>query len=329
MQHHRGAAAADSEALGGVVLNVGLPRTGTTSFLMAAASVGLQVRQAVPIDTWCYDMMPFDELRTGVCTELVSREKDHACRSGVQFKARRRFPEQRHLHQYTAFADAPMHLLDAPSFQYRFPRAAVVCTTRSMESWLNSILSFIRKHSRLERKAWGQIWKQHLPAFDPLKHNFSEGVVPGLLLHDAVRLGFASKHLLSRASISWSTHLRPALERLWDWHDHLQCPPGVPRINVYAPDATKWRVLCEAVGHARVNQESLAACLEVLKGGQCWPTSNGLSALNPAINHTSRQPRATCPVNCLRHAASGGGFFMGNRGVKRRLCSGTGRALPL
>ena len=151
-----------------------------------------------------------------------------------------------------------------------------MCTSRTSHEWIASVTEHAKRYHKIgenDRVA-------------------TVSIVGDVLTH-AIQLELASKPLLRH----WTRDVKPALERLWSWHNRTVCSArGVQRIELHAPDAQKWAVLC-----GRVAPQFAPSCWEL--ADTCWPTSN------PGASDWSRRGD-TCPLNCTtwarNHAARDG-----------------------
>jgi len=105
---------------GAVIFNVGLPRTGTTSFHYAVASMNLS-SQHVAFNRSRYDL-----------------EQDNLKANLQKFRSSGQGPFRWLFDAFDAFSDTPVYGL-IPAIKKFYPDAAIVATHRSRESWLKSM----------------------------------------------------------------------------------------------------------------------------------------------------------------------------------------------
>jgi hypothetical protein len=102
------------------VVNVGLPRTGTTSFALACKAIGLRT-----VHSWS---PPGGRGRSEHSRDYWWREHYATVLRGVPGP----------LDASDALADTPFYSR-APEFARAYPNATFVCTTRSASSWVDSM----------------------------------------------------------------------------------------------------------------------------------------------------------------------------------------------
>ena len=249
------------------LIDVGLPRTGTMSFTLATSLLGMRVRHGVPASEFCRG--------------LGGLRSQPECGTPSLQKLVVPAPGAAAYEDFDAISDTPMHLLDVAAMRAAFPRARFVCTSRTSHEWIASVTEHAKRYHKIgenDRVA-------------------SVSIVGDVLTH-AIQLELASKPLLRH----WTRDVKPALERLWSWHNRTVCSArGVQRIELHAPDAQKWAVLC-----GRVAPQFAPNCREL--ADTCWPTSN------PGASDWSRRGD-TCPLNCTTWARN----HAGRDGSGRRL----------
>jgi hypothetical protein len=250
------------------LIDVGLPRTGTMSFTLATSLLGMRVRHGVPASEFCRGL---GGLRSQPECGTPSLQKlmlpAHAGAAAYE--------------DFDAISDTPMHLLDVAAMRAAFPRARFVCTSRTSHEWIASVTEHAKRYHKIGEN-------------DRVN---TVSIVGDVLTH-AIQLELASKPLLRH----WTRDVKPALERLWSWHNRTVCSArGVQRIELHAPDAQKWAVLC-----GRVAPQFAPSCWEL--ADTCWPTSN------PGASDWSRRGD-TCPLNCTTWARN----HAGRDGSGRRL----------
>ena len=107
-------------ALGAVLFNVGLPRTGTTS-----------IHAVMPMLNFSSVHVVFQKKRVDVINQLPRLMK--------QFRHDGSGTLRSFYEQFDAFSDTPGYGL-IPAIKASFPNTGIVATSRSKESWINSML---------------------------------------------------------------------------------------------------------------------------------------------------------------------------------------------
>ena len=112
------------------LVNVGLPRTGTTSFHLAAQRIGLN-----SLHPWK------SALYTPAAATAPADNPHRMPELNTTLWERVLSGEPRGLGQAQALADLPF-FLDRRRFAAAYPRARFVCSTRSVESWVASMIKY-------------------------------------------------------------------------------------------------------------------------------------------------------------------------------------------
>jgi hypothetical protein len=255
------------------IINLGLPRTGTSSLAIAAAMSGLYVAHA-----WC-DTEP-ELLRLGHILrdpELAQREAGGrttptSCRHAGT--GQYLWPTK-----YDFFSDMPYSILQPSVLLKRVPGATFVCSTRrSRDAWVQSM----RSHG----SAGGYVLRQFI--IDVAKR-FANATIRRLA--SSGRPTYPWGNMTAKGPVSWHDGTDDVLGAFYDWHLRSQCD-GHPRINVDAmPSTVKWNVLCGAMapapsgagltdtlgargGGGRLNGRRRGCEAARLASGGCWPSTN-------------------------------------------------------
>ena len=197
------------------LLNAGLPRTGTTSFSRACRLAGLRA-----LHSW----EPSKPLGNEDQRDRWWREQWNRVLHG----------EPGELLQYDSLSDNPF-MFQVSRFRSAFPNATVVCTTRSRETWVNSIL-----RCKPNNCAGG--------LYLPRQH-------PQLGLHYPYRN---------------DTTTRAALSELFDLHYATECiANGALLLDLRSDSDELWTRLCTAVP-----AQYRVSCVQVQTKRAPWPGSH-------------------------------------------------------
>ena len=240
------------------LIDVGLPRTGTMSFTLATSLLGMRVRHGVPASEFCRGL---GGLRSRPECGTPSLQK-------LVVPAHPALPTR-------ILTPSPTRRCTCSTWRRCAPRsrARFVCTSRTSHEWIASVTEHAKRYHKIGEN-------------DRVN---TVSIVGDVLTH-AIQLELASKPLLRH----WTRDVKPALERLWSWHNRTVCSArGVQRIELHAPDAQKWAVLC-----GRVAPQFAPSCREL--ADTCWPTSNPGASIGAVAatraSSTARLGRATTPL---------------------------------
>ena len=200
------------------IVNVGLPRTGTTSFSAACNLLGLRVMHSWPSpggrahseswrDRWLRDAAHYPRVLQGEAGQLRG---------------------------FDALADTPFYTR-AAAFKRAYPNATFVCTTRAMNSWIDSMV-------------FG-----HLGA-------------GGMYLPREYCLSIGPPY-------ANTSETRRALEHIFTTHQQNECSAvGATPLDLTDGSAALWRGLCGAVSPMLKGGGPRAMCERLLaRGAPAWP----------------------------------------------------------
>lgn len=189
------------------LINLGLPRSGTTSFSIATTQIGMHALHN------CDSHSAHPLANLGPCffhgypaTCIGASERRAIDRKGGI---------SRNMTSFDSLADSPYFMLDPQAVRRSYPNARLVCTTRSRESWIKSNVAFFE-----EKK----IPAGSLPFTIFIKH----------------RMGRFAHARFSHQPIPKDMAV------YFDLHANETCA-GLPLIRTEDSDADKWAVLCAAV----------------------------------------------------------------------------------
>ena len=121
------------------VINLGLPRTGTTSFAAASRALGMRAAHSCGYEN---GYTPVKGL--GAC--LYEGSIAGKCNGSS-------------IHSYDSLSDMPWFFLDRERLARAYPRARFVCTTRRRDGWVNSMVHF---QTRTSFPAGGEVFLWHV-----------------------------------------------------------------------------------------------------------------------------------------------------------------------
>ena len=278
-------------------INLGLPRTGTTSFTIASSLIGMRASSTCSLPNNYWHVRDFagpclynGSMVGGSCgTQKLQVTADfNASNSTFRTLLGRGSRYQSGAATFDSHSDAPWFMLDATALRAAYPRASFVCTYRDAESWVHSVITFQRKTT-----------------FPPGSLLF--------LYHVKSKLGYPA----SRPGRG--THGRPnvpepaALRAYHAWHHNHTCA-GLPLLRVEDDAATKWRVLCDAA------PAKYAARCRTALATEAWPVTQSIGAIRAYEPIATKPPRTDSPGGSVPSAA-------GMRSIKHGHASG-GKVKP-
>ena len=191
------------------LVNLGLPRSGTTSFAFANAIVGMRARHG-----WCQPHEAWD----APCARKPRQWPNPSGTSRVEVNM------DEHLHAYDSLSDLPFFLVERAEYARRARSSGgsvrFVCTMRAQREWIDSML------------AHGSAGGTEMLSYAVAKLNVSRPR--------------PSRHALY-SNYPHDNRTRALLVAFYDWHAAHVCHTEGERIWAQASDDTKWAVLCEQV----------------------------------------------------------------------------------
>ena len=250
-------------------VDLGLPRSGTSSLAIAAALLGMRVSHV-----WCSASGP-DR------SSLFDAGCD--CRSSRYFIrcAHRRVFDPR---DYDHVADVPYFMIARDTYTRRIPGARFVCTMRSKREWVQSVINhgsagglqmFLHAKSMLNISTGWPYRKRN-----QLTHHTN---------------GYRGRNGL------WQHSAEDFLGAYYDWHRAHTCDTASEIIWLNSSDAAKWATFCHAVP-PRFRKR----CAEVRRRRMCWPHMNPHGAVEGAASNrsTTRNVLETEVSSQHRHRAA-------------------------
>ena len=226
------------------IINLGLPRTGTSSYSAVTLSLGMTTTHG------CSKSHPLKELGPCFYEGMV---EGHCFLEGGGAASR---PMHHPVARATidSHSDTPWFMVDAKRLRAAYPQAGLVCTTRSAKSWVRSMLDFFNRsqsHGAVEVPGgmsfmWHmqKVLLRHWPPIHPTAVKLRRS--PFILYEDALH----TFHELHHAGVC----------------------ANVPLIQLDADDARgKWGALCSAVPHGTSFQRR---CLSAIAAARPWPSVN-------------------------------------------------------
>jgi hypothetical protein len=217
------------------IINLGLPCTGTLSFATATMQLGMHTMHV------CNRHSRHPLLEVGPC--FLKGSGGYCHWAGQNPFGEGQAKDDGNVTAYHSLSDTPFFMMDSQQLQRAYPKARLVCTTRTRDSWIRSYSSF--KNAGDDAFKW-YIFKTTFRASHNTSHSSSTG-----------------------RALTPSTYRSPQkLALLFELHHNTTCA-NLPLIHLGDSDAEKWATLCAAVP-ARWK----AACDRWHRAGSPWPRNN-------------------------------------------------------
>lgn len=240
------------------IINLGLPRSGTSSFAAASLALGMRTTHG------CSKSHPIKEL--GAC--FFNGTVEGRCFLEGASAAVRPLRHAVDRASIDSHSDTPWFLVNVNQLRAAHPRAGLLCTTRSADSWVSSMMTFtnrsLAKGSPTEvpggtsflwhmRKVVLAHWPPHHPTAALLRQS------PFNLRHDA-------------------------LHAFYEVHHSSTCA-GLPEIKLNDDASAKWAAFCSAIQVERFQQR----CQEALAKRRAWPRVNVLHGSSAVPTYSTSQ----------------------------------------
>jgi len=204
------------------IMDLGLPRSGTTSFAAASHLLGMRT-----VHGCTHTLKPIRELGCffsgtpgGSC---IAWKPDEINGSGYRGSVVQKAAAE-------SLSDMPWFMVDVEALRRAYPMLALVCTTRDGDSWAQSMLD----HAHGQREVRGAVAGGS--AF--LWHMYNR-------LQAVPALKDLAKHKAGRSQDP--SVLRPnTLRAFHALHENTTCA-DVPKLRLGATSAEKWDVFCSSV----------------------------------------------------------------------------------